>query len=36
MCNCTGHVHSFVCYLRNIATDANKAAMEAGSKLNAR
>jgi hypothetical protein len=22
-CNCTGHVHSFACFVRNIATDGN-------------
>lgn len=35
MCNCR-HVHSFACYLRNLATDANRAAMSNGSALNAR
>jgi len=36
MCNCTSHVHTFVCYLRNIAVDANRAAMGSGSARNAR
>lgn len=36
MCNCTSRVHSFVCYLRNIATDFNRSAMNAGSAVNAR
>lgn len=36
MCNCTNHVHTFVCYLRNIATDMNDNAMAAGSSKNAR
>ena len=36
MCNCAGRIHSFACYLRNLATDANRAAMGAGSSKNAR
>ena len=36
MCNCINHVHTFACYLRNIATDANTIAMTNGSALNAR
>ena len=36
MCNCTSHVHSFVCYLRNVATDANSVAMDNGTAKNAR
>jgi hypothetical protein len=36
MCNCQNHVHGFVCYLRNIATDANVPAMSNGNAKNAR
>ncbi len=36
MCNCTRHIHSFVCYLRNIAVNANASAYGAGSAPNAR
>jgi hypothetical protein len=36
MCNCSGRIHTFVCYLRNIATDMNRSAMNAGRALNAR
>ena len=34
MCNCTTHVHSFVCFLRNLVTDANRQAMSNGSAVN--
>jgi hypothetical protein len=36
MCNCTSHVHSFACYLRNIATAANESAVSQGNSKNAR
>jgi hypothetical protein len=36
MCNCTSRIHSFMCYLRNLATDANRAAQDCGSSKNAR
>ena len=36
MCNCSSRIHSFVCFLRNLATDANRQAMDAGSSKNAR
>ena len=33
-CNCNSRIHSFVCFLRNIVTDANRAAMSAGNGMN--
>jgi hypothetical protein len=36
MCNCKCRIHSFVCFLRNIASDMNRSAMNAGKGLNAR
>ena len=36
MCNCSSRIHSFACYLRNLATDANRPAMGQGTGKNAR
>ncbi len=36
MCSCQNHVHNFICFLRNLATDFNRSAMSAGSASNAR
>ena len=36
MCNCTSHVHSFACYLRNLATEATDITMTNGTAKNAR
>ena len=35
-CNCTDHIHSFLCYLRNMATDANESAKQYPDVKNAR
>jgi hypothetical protein len=36
LCNCGGRIHAFTCFLRNIATNANRRAQSAGRELNAR
>lgn len=36
MCNCKNRIHTFVCYLRNIAIDMNDSATRAGNAPNAR